>query len=168
MYCPNCGEKTTRRSKFCPNCGDDLTVQKSRKPKTVESRGVPLQYVIAILAAGILIGAVIIKYFDNGNETAPANTPTSFSIHSAAVLDIAREFNCPCGQCNHVLDECDCQHKNGAHEIKSFIALKLMEKHHKPHIIEMVQENYGGLRSQGTLPPDALKKLEEPLFEKNK
>jgi len=161
MYCPNCGQKTTRRSKFCPSCGEDLTVQVPRKAKNVESRGVPLHYVIAILVAGILLGAVIIKMFDDGNGAAPESSPASFSIQSAAVLDIAREFNCPCGTCDHSLDECDCQHKNGAFEIKSFIAQKLRETHLKPHIVEMVQATYGGLKSPSALPPDAFVKPEE-------
>lgn len=157
MYCPNCGHKTTRRSKFCQDCGENLSNPLPKKSKQKEGRSVPLHYVFSILAAGILLGVVIIKMFDNGKETPTANTPDVPSIQSAAVLDIAREFNCPCGQCNHSLDECDCEHDNGAMEIKTFIA-QLLQIHRKPHIVELVQEKYGGRKTQVTLPPDAFVK----------
>jgi hypothetical protein len=55
---------------------------------------------------------------------------------------------CPCGSCNDALDECTCDDANGAVEVKSFIAQKLLEGHKKPHIVEMVQEHYGGLKNQ--------------------
>jgi hypothetical protein len=163
MYCPNCGRKTTRKSKFCPDCGENLAIQVSRKQKP-ESRGVPLHYVYAILAAGILLGVFINKVYDNGNDTTTANTPGIPAMQSAAVLDIAREFNCPCGQCSHSLDECDCQHDNGALEIKTFIA-QLLQIHRKPHIVEMVQEKYGGLKTRGILSPGAFVKPGESTTE---
>jgi hypothetical protein len=166
MYCPNCGRKTTRRSKFCPDCGENLSNPLPKKAKKTESRGVPLHYVLAILAAGILLGVVIIKMFNGRNETTPEILADVPSIHSAAVLDIASEFNCPCGTCKDSLDECDCDHKNGAIEIKSFIAQQLL-RHHKPHIVEMVQKQYGGLKSQSTLPPDVFGKPGESSTQKN-
>ena len=69
-------------------------------------------------------------------------------IQSTAVIEIAKEFNCPCGKCDHRLDSCSCDHPNGALEIKNFIAKQLGQGPKKPHIMEMVQDKYGGLKNE--------------------
>ena len=50
-------------------------------------------------------------------------------IQSAAVIEIAKEFNCPCGKCDHRLDSCSCDHPKGTLEIKNFIAQQLRQGH---------------------------------------
>lgn len=165
MYCPNCRQKNTRRSKFCSNCGEDLTravVAQSKKQGKTSGGGIPIHYVFALVAGALLLGVLLANLVE---EDAPANQSApggNLTIHSAAVLDIAREFNCPCGQCDHSLDVCDCQHDNGAVEIKTFIVQKLLERHHKPHIVEMVQQAYGGQKPTSTLQPDAFAPLGQP------
>lgn len=158
MYCPNCRHKVTRRSKFCPNCGEDLITarQAVARPAPVQ-RGVPLPVAFGLLVVGILLGFLYFQYAGPSTRSTPPAIGSLPGIQSAAVLDIAKEFMCPCGSCSDALDVCDCTHKNGAVEIKTFIARKLAEGHLKPHIVEMVQQTYGGLKST-TLPlPENLK-----------
>ncbi|MFQ5750672.1 MAG: zinc-ribbon domain-containing protein [bacterium] len=155
MKCQKCHHTVTRKSKFCPNCGTSVVPRTAQKPEPTKT-GLPLSYGIGLVGIGILVGFAIFKYTSNpgmNSIQAVSNVQNSPKIQSAAVLDIAREFTCPCGTCSDPLDICDCDHKNGAVEVKSFIAQKLQEGHKKPHIIEMVQTTYGGQ-----------KKTSEPIF----
>ncbi|MFQ6116163.1 MAG: zinc-ribbon domain-containing protein [bacterium] len=149
MKCQNCHHTVTRKSKFCPNCGTPIAARKSR-PQQSKTQ-LPLGYALVLVMLGILIGFLIFKYTSNsGTDFSQTTTGIqgSQAIQSAAVLDIAQEFMCPCGSCSDPLDVCNCDHKNGALEVKSFIAQKLREGHKKPHIVEMVQEKYGGLKNK--------------------
>lgn len=150
MKCQSCNQTITRRSKFCPNCGAPVIPRKSQK-QTQPKAKLPIYYAIGLVGLGILVGFAIFKYTSNSESNsfqAVSNFRNSQPIQSAEVLDIAREFICPCGSCSDSLDECTCDQKNGALEVKRFIAQKLREGHKKPHIVEMVQEKYGGLKSE--------------------
>ena len=164
MYCPSCHQKNTRKSKFCSNCGADLTrpaPQKTQKQNKNARGGIPVQYVFALVAGALLLGVLLANLVESDSTPAvQAPVAGNLNINSAAVLEIARGFNCPCGQCEHSLDECECEHPNGAVEIKTFIVQKLLENHHKPHIVSMVQETYGGQKPSSLLPPDAFVKPE--------
>jgi cytochrome c-type biogenesis protein CcmH/NrfF len=116
----------------------------------------PMSYVLGLIVLGIGLGYAIFKFSSNSGGTSAgtaANRPQALPIQSEAVLDIAAQFICPCGSCSDSLDECTCDAPRGAVEVKSFIAQKFQEGHKKPHIVEMVQERYGGLKS-----------ISEPLF----
>ena len=146
MKCRKCNRTVTRKSKFCLNCGSPIIQRSSekRKPKQKLSAG----YGIALFISGILVGFGLSK-IGSGNQG--GSTISGFQetrvIQSAVVIEIAKEFNCPCGKCDHRLDSCTCDHPNGALEIKNFIANQLRQSHKKPHIMEMVQDKYGGQKN---------------------
>ena len=56
------------------------------------------------------------------------------------------QFECPCGQCGiEELYECDCNHPNGAIEIKRFIDQKITGSTFTvQEITEQVNNKYGG------------------------
>lgn len=73
---------------------------------------------------------------DKLSHTASYNDRTS--IYSA--------FECPCGQCGiKELKDCNCNHKNGATEVKNFIDSKIATGEFSvSQIIDMVDQKYGG------------------------
>jgi len=153
MKCPNCNHVTSRESKFCPNCGEKIVVQ--RKSAQADKSAFPAPgYSIGLLALGILIGFAIFKLSSTpATQTvappAPQAAPFQGTVtQSAAVIDIAKDFMCPCGKCNDALDVCSCDHPKGAYEVKGFIAQKLQEGHEKPHIVELLHQQYPGLQSK--------------------
>ncbi|MFQ5707850.1 MAG: hypothetical protein ACE5HO_10400 [bacterium] len=150
MKCQNCNQIIARKSKFCPNCGEEVKFRSSVK-NAKQGSGIPMVYGFGLLGLGILLGFALFKFSLQSGDTA-APTVSSFgspaAIQSPAVLDIAKDFICPCGTCNDPLDVCTCDNPNGAVEVKSFIAQKLREGHKKPHIVEMLTKEYPGLKSK--------------------
>lgn len=153
MKCQKCKRTVTRKSKFCAHCGSPVvhrsTPKKQSKPKLQPG------YLVALLFIGALVGYGISKITSQNQRAAPISTVggrSSAGSLSAQIIDIAREFNCPCGTCDHSLEVCSCEHPNGALEIKNFIAQLLMQTHKKPHIMEMVQAKYGGLKEPAKEP----------------
>ncbi len=162
MKCQNCNHTVTRKSKFCPNCGDTIIPRTSQKQASVH-KGIPIQFGIGLIGLGILVGFLIFKYAsDSGDNSVQTNLiyQSSHAQYSAAVLDIARDFMCNCGNCgDDTVEDCNCEHKNGALEVKNFILQKVQEGHKKPHIVALVQEKYGGLKKES----EPLFKLESPF-----
>lgn len=150
MKCQNCQHTVTRKSKFCPKCGERILPRTSSQ-KAGRGRNISVGYTLGLVGLGILIGFAVFKYssesLDQTNRTTP-NLQVGSSVQSPAVLDIAKDFICPCGSCSDPLDTCQCDHPNGALEVKGFISQKLQEGHKKPHIVEMLMEKYAGLRSK--------------------
>ncbi|MCH8875022.1 hypothetical protein IH824_20050 [candidate division KSB1 bacterium] len=146
MKCRKCNCTVTRKSKFCLNCGSPIIQGSSEKRKPKQN--MPTGYGIALFISGILVGFGLskIELGNQGGITISGFQETRV-IQSAAVIEIAKEFNCPCGKCDHRLDSCTCDHPNGALEIKNFIANQLRQSHKKRHIMEMVQDKYGGLKN---------------------
>jgi predicted RNA-binding Zn-ribbon protein involved in translation (DUF1610 family) len=145
MRCQNCNNTVTSKSKFCPHCGERIILRSSSKKKQSTARNIPLSYAVGFVGLGLLLGFIIFKSYSNStSRTFPSvsNINSSSLIQSPAVSDVAKEFMCFCGSCTDRLDECSCEHKNGAREVKSFIAQKLSEGHEKPHIVEMVRSEY--------------------------
>lgn len=64
----------------------------------------------------------------------------------ANLIEIYSAFNCPCGQCRiDELKDCNCNHPNGATEVKKFINDKISENRYTINqIIELVNNKYGG------------------------
>lgn len=149
MKCQNCNRTVTRKTRFCPNCGKPIVHRKSQKQPRRTGR-IPLVYVIGLLLLGGMLGFALFKLTANtdhhSSDAAEANFQAASAGQDPAVLDIAREFMCPCGACNDPLDVCTCDDKHGAVEVKSFIAQQLQLGHKKPHIVAMVQEEFGGLK----------------------
>ncbi len=147
MKCTNCNQTVTRKSRFCPNCGSPVQPRRSQR-SAAPQRPSPV-YSAILLGIGVVLGATLVKLTSDRPVRMPAtaapaalNLPVTADISSPAVLDIAREFMCFCGTCEDRLDVCDCEHDNGALEVKGFIAQKLREGHKKPHILELVREQY--------------------------
>ncbi|MCA9735057.1 MAG: hypothetical protein H6696_14665 [Deferribacteres bacterium] len=140
MFCPKCGQKSTRKSKYCTGCGAGLS-RNTRKVRTKAARhNKSFSWFPLILVCLALIVIVVVYPGKNNKRSQPGK---DHSIRSFAVLEIAEGFDCFCGECDHQLKECECGHKNGAKEVKNFIAQKLKEGHHKPHVVDMVKEKYG-------------------------
>ena len=147
MKCQNCQQTVNQKSKFCPNCGQRITRRVSTANSSAKST-FPIGYAVGLLGVGILLGFAVFKFSSGSNSLQTAQTiQPAAPVQSAAVLDIAQEFMCPCGKCNDPLDVCNCDHEHGAMEVKGFIAQQLQSGHKKPHIVEMVQEKYGGLKN---------------------
>ncbi len=81
--------------------------------------------------------------------------PTTFDLNSAdnnAIAsftnraEIISHFTCPCGQCEmDELKDCDCDHPNGAKEVKQFIDEKINEGGYTvARVVELVENKYGG------------------------
>lgn len=75
-----------------------------------------------------------------GGEAGSA--PASFATR----MEIISHFTCPCGQCTmDELIDCDCDHPNGAKEVKQFIDQKIDEGSYTvAQLIELVENKYGG------------------------
>ena len=154
MKCQNCNRTITRKSKFCPHCGNEVILkkameQKFQKPKTT------IGYSVILVAVGIILGFVITKFSENVNAPIEQNTASTITDAQVAfnpqVNQIARRFICPCGNCEDSIDVCSCEHKNGALEVKAFIAQQLQDGHKERHIIEMVQQKYSPQPSKSAL-----------------
>ncbi len=71
--------------------------------------GMDLKWILVALSAAVLIAGIWIgASLENRNESTGSidNPPIVFGI---VTLEIAREFSCPCGSCNHEnLAICEC------------------------------------------------------------
>lgn len=118
-------------------------------PKEVSSGlKIPIGYAIGFVALGIIIGLVI-KESSNSSEQS-VRPVTSFQpatgMDSPAVLAIARDYMCLCGNCTDPLDICKCEHAKGALEVKAFISQQLQGGHKSPHIKEMLMQKYPNIK----------------------
>lgn len=149
-----------KKSKFCVFCGSPITLRRSESKPPSGFRIHP-GYGVVLLAAGLLLGYVMF----NRNEDNPGQTEHAQPVAAPATIDeIVKDFKCFCGQCEHMLVECTCEHKNGAVEVKAFVAQKLAEGHHAPHIREMVVSTFGSgppLDDLGATFPGGLPALKE-------
>lgn len=153
MKCQSCHQTVTRKGQYCPNCGTPIIPRSSQNQPALQSKPIKLVSALALIAAGALVGFLIFKFAgsDSGSEN---NADFPLALQSPAVLEVAKEFACPCGNCNDALDTCTCDHPKGAFEVKGFIAQQLAAGHKKPHIVEMVQQKYGGRKNQTSLKLD--------------
>jgi hypothetical protein len=149
MKCQECSRTVTRKSKFCAHCGSPVVFRSS--PKKQSKQKLQPVYIISLLIVGAMVGYGISKIGSKNQDVSSISTfdgSGSNGALSSQVFEISKAFNCPCGTCEHSLESCSCEHPNGAVEIKNFIAQQLNQTHKKPHIIEMVQAKYGGLKSK--------------------
>lgn len=149
MKCQTCQHNIARRSKFCPNCGSRVEQRVQQQPSAGKPP-FPFHWALIILAAGMILGIGILKLTETNQPAAATAGPVvaALPINSPQVLDIAKELNCPCGTCSDALATCDCDHENGAIAVKSFIAQKISEGHKKPHILQLVQAQFGAQKAQ--------------------
>ena len=94
---------------------------------------------VALIVLGMLLSTVLI------DQSAPSGAPgptTTTQVYSSAVLDIARDFYCACGNCgDKELVVCNCdtavQEKNYIHDL-------LDKGYDKESINATVQAMFGG------------------------
>lgn len=152
MKCQKCRRTVTRKSKFCAHCGAPVTPRASSGHVT-QRKTIPISYALGLAGLGILVGFLVFRVSsDSQLPASPAGFSNAAAVGTPEVLDIAREFMCPCGTCSDPLDSCDCDHKNGAHEVRGFILEQLQAGHKKPHIMEMVRDRYAA-SATGFMPP---------------
>ncbi len=151
MYCPQCGHKNTRKNRFCTGCGSNLRAPqtKSKHKEINQSSQTKIVAIVSLAIISILLFIVVSK----DKQPAKANAP----LQSAAVLEIAKNFHCFCGNCDDRLDVCDCTHAGGAVEVKNFIIRKLNEGHRAEHITDLVRETYG--KKPKLAIPDSIKSI---------
>ncbi|MFQ5605108.1 MAG: hypothetical protein ACE5HS_17730 [bacterium] len=153
MKCQNCHNTVTRKTKYCPQCGEPVVARTSAREAPPKAK-LPLGHALGLVGLGIILGYAILQF--SSNSSSPTNQPVVNFQNTAAelntvVLDIAKEFMCPCGTCSDPLDTCTCDHENGALKVKGFIAQQVRAGHKKPHIVEMVQTKYGGLKKEAKI-----------------
>ncbi len=154
MKCESCGKTVTRKSNFCPSCGEPIVYRRSAE-RAPQRRSVPFSYAIALVTAGAFLGFLIFK-LSSGPSAPPVATSNAGTFQTASavpaalvpqVREIADQFMCQCGGCSDPLNECSCDMKNGAREMKGFIAQQLQAGVEKSQIVAMVSLRYGGLKS---------------------
>lgn len=153
MKCQNCHRTIARKSKFCPHCGTAVVHPAPRRTEQRQTSKLPVHYWLGLLALGALLGIAALKIVQDQSKELESAGNNLVPAQNSEVLEVAREFMCPCGNCSDALDTCSCDHKNGALEVKAFISQQLQNGHKKPHIVEMVQNRYGGLKAQNKVPP---------------
>lgn len=149
MKCQNCHGTVTKKSNFCPSCGEKIVLRKSSR-NAVKPKNIPAANAILLIAVGVAIGFLIFKAAeDSGRQTrtTPVNYGNAFNVGPVAVNQIVTGLRCICGTCEHLLNECECEHPEGAKEVKTFIGQQLQAGHKKPHILEMLFARYPKFKS---------------------
>lgn len=162
MKCPECGRHITPRSKFCQHCGRSVSARRQNKTSVAAAKpNWPLY--LTLMIAGIAIGALALRWFEQqnnqapllANAAAPAFDPTLYGEPLAqkfpAVYEVASQFNCPCADCNDGVEVCDCQMERGAAEVRQYI-YQLLQIHQPPHVIKLVAEKYGNRKNGSAVP----------------
>ncbi len=163
ILCSSCGKLVQQGSKFCSFCGARIKDHKSSsgKPAGTRARSVRAQSRVgsktksgnsgnralgyAILAVLILgIGAFVIWTQVSSNKKAvEEKTSYTHTEWSSAVLSVAKNFNCPCGECSDRLDICTCDLPNGAVDAKTYIRELLDSDLSQFAAIQKVEERFG-------------------------
>jgi hypothetical protein len=150
MKCPTCGREIGRTNRFCAGCGAPV----SSRTLTARPNHRMLAGIGAFLFLAVGFGLAQLRGSSAAhppwNGAAPARLPAQARPVDSTVLAIAEQFDCPCGTCRDPLATCACEQQNGAVEVKQFIAHKLAEGHPKSHIVELVNQKYGGLKEAGS------------------
>jgi hypothetical protein len=148
-------------SKFVCGCGscNEESLDICKCNYAVEERKFIRDYLEQNSNSADIITAVVNKYgglkpdasFVNDDQkvilpsTISSNDMTNIASYSDRE-NIYTFFNCPCGQCGiDELKDCNCNHKNGAKEVKKFIDMKLSERQFSvSQIVGLVDTKYGG------------------------
>jgi hypothetical protein len=104
---------------------------------------------VALIAGGVLLGAVAVHLLSRRESPAPAHSHFDGRLRGAAlaaqypaVYQVAAEFICPCGTCTDGLEVCDCEMVKGATEVRTKI-YELLQVHEAPHAIALIEQEYG-------------------------
>lgn len=163
MKCQSCGHTVLRRAQFCAHCGARVVPRVHEQKTAPEKPRWPIY--IALVAGGILLGALVVNFLTNKEAPATADGHTHFdgTLRGAAlaqqypaVYEVASQFICPCGTCTDGLEVCDCGMTRGSTEVRTLI-YELLQQHHVPHVIELIEKEFGhrktGAAPSLTIPP---------------
>ncbi len=97
---------------------------------------------VALVLLGLLIGVTVRDKPTKAVERAPANV---IPIFSSAVLDIAEDFTCSCGNCGERdLVVCTCETAN---QEKNYIQNMLNQGYDRSTITTRIEALYGGRKT---------------------
>jgi len=157
MYCTQCGNELKENAKFCSSCG---TAVKKSTQKTVKQHpesgkndkspkqskntsGIQVPIPAMIIGAGILIILGFLAF--KPDSQTPQHQPTTSADQQqlrSQVVAVAKQFQCPCGDCSDNLARCDCTAPNGAVEVKRFIQRGLQDGKSVQQMVSAVSLKY--------------------------
>jgi len=96
--------------------------------KSVQNRsGIRIPTSVAVIIGIIVVGLIFVLIQHHPNTTRGEQAAPLANQWSQQVLTVARQFNCPCGNCDDNMAVCDCTDPHGAVEAKNFIRNGLQE-----------------------------------------
>ena len=154
MKCQACGHVVQRRAQFCPHCGQPVVPRTRGQSREFARPRWPL--LLAMVAGGVLLGAVAVQLLNQRESPADDHVHFDGTLHGATlasqypqVYQVAAEFICPCGTCTDGLEVCDCGMTRGSTEVRTKI-YELLRVHHVPHVIELIEAEYGYRKSKSS------------------
>ncbi len=168
MRCPICNAFNPKENRFCGKCGEPLRNRDigggKRRPNRPDGKakrrpgkgkagsgrtrkeGIIAVIVLVAAAVGMLL---IINPWQPRTRGGGIGLPDSPGLSVAltdnpAVIKIARQFKCQCGECDLVLTDCTCDDPNGAQEMTGYITGLVGQGMPENDIIAAVQAKYGG------------------------
>ena len=153
VTCGSCGKSISADSHFCRYCGEESreysgSAKERNTKKNSSHKGVKKE-VIAFSIIGVfvlLIGFIVVRSVRNPRPNSSFALPNSvappISAISLQVDRISEGFMCPCGECNLVLKDCDCDNPKGAREIKGLIGSLLSRGTPEAEIVIEVDGKY--------------------------
>ncbi len=101
--------------------------------------------IVELLARGLDVEQTVAEM---SKRYGPPNTAAAevMPVPTRAAPDLAMVaalVDCPCGNCQLRLVDCDCSRDRGAHEVKAFIAKRLQEGRSVDEIVRAVGRVYG-------------------------
>ena len=156
MYCTHCGNKLKENAQFCSACGTEVhavrenspaaeTQQKSDSNSRGLMRGVKIPLPTLLVGAGVLILLGFLVFTPDSpqqnSRQAQSLSPQEQQLRSQ-IMTVARQFQCPCGECGDNLAACDCTSPDGAVEVKRFIRKGLQDGKTTDQMVTAVSLKY--------------------------
>ncbi len=135
LFCP-CGNCNLKLSKCtCDNANGALEVKKT---------------IVALLESGLDVKAVAATLSSRfpgslrNTKTTPEVVEQPMETASGdSFAAVVAKLHCLCGNCRKLLAECECAHRNGAIEVKTFIKKRLAEGFSGSDVLSAVKRVYG-------------------------
>ncbi len=140
---PRVGKIERRFRCPCGTCGKELADCNCGTATEMKSA------IVALLAgeSGVDdVVATIADRFPGALKTAPEAARTASADDGGGgdvFLEVARRIDCPCGNCQLRLADCDCDHDRGAQEVKAFIRERIRAGRSAAEVIAAFDRVYG-------------------------
>ncbi|NOZ93857.1 MAG: hypothetical protein GXP47_03820 [Acidobacteria bacterium] len=140
---PRVGEVERRFVCPCGTCGkelDECSCETAMKMKSA---------IVALLGEGRDVDSVVATLsgrFPGALKAAgevAGTAPVNGAAGSDTFLEVTQRLDCPCGNCQLRLADCDCDHDRGAHEVKAFIRERIRDGRTASEIIAAFDRVYG-------------------------